>query len=178
MSDPTEPERYMTANGDASALTRLELAMIRSVEAFGRWCFFLNKSVSNTTLGPQDVWLLHSIRMRGGGKNLSELLFFLNRNDVSTLQYSLKKLEQSGLVERTAGNSRREAGYRLTELGQKVTEDYSALREDFLVSLVSDVTNFGPALESAAAALERLTGIYDQSTQAVLDRKILGNESD
>jgi hypothetical protein len=29
------------------------------------------------------------------------------------------------------------------------------------------------SLEGAAAALERLTGLYDQSTQTVLNRKIL-----
>lgn len=168
-------DRYMTDNDGASALTRVELAMIRAVEAFSRWCFFLHKSVGAAGLSAQDVWLLHSIRMRGGAQNLSELLLFLNRHDVSTLQYSLKKIEQFGLIERITGNSKREAGYRLTDAGRRATEDYADLREEILVSLVSDVNGLPAALGAAAGALERLTGLYDQSTQTVLNRKILGD---
>lgn len=166
--------RYMTGSEHAAALTRTELALIRALEAFSRWCVFLHKGVSNGTLSAHDVWLLHSIRMRGDVQNLSELLLFLNRNDVSTLQYSLRKLEQHGLVERVTGSSRREAGYRLTTAGVTATDDYADVREELLVRLVAEIDNFGPALENAASAVERLTGLYDQSTQTILNRKILG----
>ncbi len=166
-------DRYMTSGETAASLTRGELAMMRSFEAFERWSFFLHKSVSSTALNSQDVRLLHSLRMRGGAQNLSELLLFMNRNDVSTIQYSLRKIEQAGLIERIAGNSKREAGYQLTESGEKVTNDYASLREEILVSLVADVNGMVESLEGAAAALERLTGLYDQSTRTVLNRKIL-----
>jgi predicted MarR family transcription regulator len=169
-----QPERYMTADDQAAALTHVELAMIRAVEAFGRWCVFLNKASSGDSLSHQDVWLLHSIRMRDGAQNLSELMLFLNRSDVSTIQYSLKKLEQFGLVERVVGRSKREAGYRLTERGIEVTNIYASVRQEILVKLLGEIRNFLPALESAAATLERLTGLYDQGTQSVLNRKILG----
>lgn len=166
-------DKYMTSGQEASTLTRAELAMIRALEAFTRWCFFLHKSVSGTTLSANDVWLLHSIRMRGGAQNLSELLLFLNRNDVSTIQYSLKKIEQFGLIERVTGNSKREAGYRLTQKGHEATDAYAQVRDELLVALVGEVKDFVPALSDAAATFERLTGLYDQSTQTVLNRKIL-----
>lgn len=169
-------DRYMTGSEDSSTLTRAELAMIRAVEAFSRWAFFLHKSVSDVPLAPQDVWLLHSIRMRGGAQNLSELLLFLNRNDVSTIQYSLRKIEQAGLIERVTGNSKREAGYRLTGSGLEATDAYAALREELMVALVGDVNGLPASLAGAAAALERLTSLYDQSTQTVLNRKILGTD--
>lgn len=164
---------YMTKDTDAAAVTRVELAMIRSIEAFDRWAYFLHRSVSRATLSTHDVRILHSIRMRGGAQNLSELLLFLNRNDVSTLQYSLKKIEQFGLIERVTGNSKREAGYRLTAVGSEVTTAFSTLREELLISLASDVRGLTDTLHQAAGALERLTGLYDQATQAVLNRKIL-----
>lgn len=164
----------MTGSPEAAALTRAELAVIRALEAFSRWCLFLNKSVSGVSIGPEDVWLLHSIRMRGGAQNLSELLLFLNRNDVSTIQYSLRKIEQCGLIRRVTGNSRREAGYQLTEEGVRATDEYARLRDELLVSLVRDINGFVPALDQAAGAMERLTALYDQSTQTVLNRKILG----
>lgn len=171
MSD--QIDRYMTDCSVSATLTRTELAMIRAVEAFNRWAFFLHKSVSGITLGAEDVRLLHSIRMRGGAQNLSELLLFLNRTDVSTIQYSLRKIEQCGFIERVTGNSRREAGYRLTETGMKATEDYAKIRSELLIQLIGDVNGLEPALDSAAGALERLTSLYDQSTQSVLNRKIL-----
>ncbi|MBL0923098.1 MAG: winged helix DNA-binding protein [Sphingomonadaceae bacterium] len=169
-----QSDLYMTEGDTAAVLTRVELAMIRAIEAFNRWAFFLHKGVGGPQLAPQDIFLLHSIRMRGGAQNLSELLLFLNRNDVSTLQYSLKKIEQFGLIQRVTGNSKREAGYRLTGAGMTLTEDYAQVRQELLIALVGDVKNLSVALEGAAGALERLTGLYDQSTQAVLNRKIMG----
>ena len=174
MPDRTDtPDRYMTRSPAAAALTRAELAIIRSGEAFMRWAYFLHQSASGAPLSAQDISLLHSIRMRGHAQNLSELMLFLNRNDVSTIQYTLKKLEQYGYVERIPGKSKREAGCRLTEEGIKITDAFADLREELLVELVDETSGFADELLNAAAALERLTGIYDQSTQSALNRKIL-----
>ena len=170
-------ERYMTDDQAAMQLTRTELAVIRCIEAFARWSEFLHKSVAGTSLGHQDVWLLHSIRMRGGAQNLSELLLFLNRNDVSSIQYSLKKLEQFGYVKRIVGNSKREAGYELTPEGLETTEHYARVRQEVLIQLVDEISSLEPALARTAQTLERLTGIYDQVTQTVLNRHILSGES-
>lgn len=168
-------DQYMTKSQRAEALTRTELAIIRSLEAFSRWSHFLHKNVSKAPLSAHDVWLLHSIRMCGGAQSLSELLLFLNRNDVSTLQYSLKKIEQCGLIERVTGNSKREAGYQLTDAGTEATDAYAEIRNDILLKLISEVNGLVDALPDVAEALERLTGIYDQSTQAVLNRRIMNN---
>lgn len=168
-----DTDRYMTHGDVASELTRAELAMIRALEAFSRWSVFLNKAVSDTSLSHQDIAIMHSIRMRGGPQNLSELLLFLNRNDVSSIQYSLKKLERYGLVERVIGNSKREAGYALTDYGEEVTGSYARLREQLLVKIVGEQVGIAEALHRSAETLERMTGLYDQATQTVLNRKIL-----
>lgn len=169
-------EAYMSQSELAAELTRVELAMMRTIEAFSRWCSVLHKTVANAHLSYRDIALLHAIRMCGGAQNLSELLMFLNRNDVSTLQYSLKKLEQENLVQRVTGNSKREAGYVLTKQGHAATEKYAEIRFEILISLVDDVRDFGPKLEAAASAIERLTGAYDQATQSVMNRKLSGKK--
>ncbi len=174
MDDPARSERYMTLSDQAAALTRAELAILRSSGAFARWIVLLHRAVSGTSLGWQDVALLHSIRMCGGAQNLSELLLLLNRNDVSTIQYSLKKLEQFEFIKRVAGGSRREAGYQLTERGLDATQRYAEEREKLLVGLLGEINGYAESLDAAAGALERLTGLYDQGTQAVLNLKILG----
>ncbi|MEM7570409.1 MAG: winged helix DNA-binding protein [Pseudomonadota bacterium] len=166
-------DSYMTRSEMADVLTRTELAMISTLEAFSRWTVFLNKAVSDAALAHQDIWILHSIRMRGGAQNLSEILLFLNRNDVSSIQYSLKKLERHGLVERVVGNSKREAGYMLTQEGEDMTQEYATLRDQLLLDIVSEQTSIEGALMQSAQTMERLTGLYDQATQVVLNRKIL-----
>ena len=167
-------DRYMSSSDMATVMTRMEVAMVRTIQGFGRWTATLNKTVSGAPLSPEEVWLLHAIRMRGGPQNLSELLLFLNRNDVSTIQYSLRKIEQHGLIERVTGNSKREAGYRLTEKGMAATSDYAALREEMLVKLLERMRIQIETLENTAVALEQMTGVYDQITQLVLNRKIMG----
>lgn len=169
---------YMTGKPAGAGLTRAELALIRATQAFERWASFLHGAVSDVHLSVQDATLLHSIRMRGGAQNLSELLLFLNRNDVSTIQYSLRKIEQGGLIERVTGNSKREAGYRLTEAGYEATQAYAEVRDEVLISLINEVRDLGEQLDSAAATLERLTSIYDQATQQVLNRKILAPDTE
>lgn len=167
-------ELYMSRSELAAELTRAELAMMRAIEAFSRWCNVLHKTVANAHLSYRDIALLHAIRMCGKAQNLSELLMFLNRNDVSTLQYSLKKLEQENLVQRVTGSSKREAGYLLTEYGIAATEEYSEIRSEILVSLLDEFRDFGPRLSTASSAIERLSGAYDQATQSVMNRKLSG----
>ena len=172
-----QDDRYMTAVPTASTLTRAELAMIRALEAFSRWVVYLNKAVSTHALSYPDICLLHSIRMRDGAQNLSELMMFLNRKDVSSIQYSLRKLEQFELIRRITGNSKREAGYVLTENGIDITNAFAKLRQDLLIGLIDEINNFEPALSSAADALERMTGIYEHGIQSVLNRNILGSDN-
>jgi predicted MarR family transcription regulator len=173
MSSNIEDEGYMAASAECSALTRAELAMIRANEAFARWIVLLHRSVDGTSIGWQEVVLLHTIRMCGGAQNLSELLLFLNRNDVSTIQYSLRKLEQFELVERVTGRSKREAGYKLTARGIEATQKYAAQREKLLVSLMGELSGYATSLDSAAAAFERLTALFDQATKGVLNSKVM-----
>ncbi|HYC02178.1 MAG TPA: winged helix DNA-binding protein [Azospirillaceae bacterium] len=171
---PPKPPGYMTATPCAQTLTRLELALIRVWEAFSRWATELNTAVSGEPFGFQDVVVLHAIRMRQGPRNLTEVLRFLNRSDVSNIQYSLRKLERAGLVRRSAGATKRESSYALTPLGTEVTDRFSARRQELLVGLAGEVLDFAPQMERAAAVLERLVGLYDQSTQSVLNERIVG----
>lgn len=172
MNDSTES--YMSQSDLAAELTRAEMAIIRTIEAFSRWSTVLQKSASGSPLSYRDVAVLHAIRMCGEAQNLSELLMFLNRNDVSTLQYSLKKLEQDDLVQRVTGSSKREAGYRLTDRGIEATSEYARLRDEILISLLDDLKDFSTSLQSAAGTIERMTGMYDQATQTVMNRRISG----
>jgi predicted MarR family transcription regulator len=167
--------RYMTQAVEAAALTRLELAIIRVYEAFGRWAVELHKLGDDAArpIGFNDIAILHCTRMRGHEPSLSELLHFLNRHDIANLQYSLKKLTKYGLVESCAGSSRRESRFALTPLGMQITDKYAAVRNDVLITLLQSIKDSSQDLTRAALTLEHLIGTYDQASQAVLNRHIL-----
>lgn len=167
---PFEYDDYLDGSKEALALTRIELAMHRLVESFDRWSVECFKVSSHEQLSYKDVAVLGILRMRGGARNLSEIMMFLNRNDLSNIKYTLKKLETSELIERESGQSRRETCYFPTKKGQEAIGRYAELREKLLVELIRERPDFADLLDLAGGALERLTGLYDQSAQAVRSR--------
>jgi predicted MarR family transcription regulator len=169
----TEPDRYLAQDDLAATLTRLEMAMIRSTAAFSRWAPELHKLVTGDQLGMQDTAVLHCIRLRGGSTTLAEMMMFLNRHDLASIQYSLRKLERSGLVRKAKGPQRREIYYSITDRAREHTELYAARRYEILIELCREVTGLETSIASAAAVLERLTGIYDQAIQTVLNQSVL-----
>jgi predicted MarR family transcription regulator len=169
-------DAYMTSTPCAAALTRIELATVRVFEAFSRWATELNNFVTSEHLAYQDAALLHCLRLRHGVRNLSEIMMFMNRTDVSNIQYSLRKLERANLVKRVAGASKRESSYYLTDHGKEVTDIYGTVRQELLVRLAGDIVGFEQQVADAAAVLERMVGLYDQSTQSLLNQGIAGFE--
>lgn len=169
----TKPDRYLSSNSVAATLTRLELALLRSAAAFTRWVPELHKFVSGEQLTFQEAAIMHCIRLRGGSTTLAEMLIFLHRHDLASVQYSLRKLERAGLVRRAKGPQRREIYYSITDKGREQTVSYAQMRARLLVRLCEEVVGFESSMTTAAAALERLTGIYDQATQDALNQHLL-----
>jgi predicted MarR family transcription regulator len=169
-------DRYMTSTKLSAALTRLELAINRVIEGLTRWSLEGHQHIIMRGLSYSDLLLLHSIRMRGGSAGMMDLLTFLNRHDLSNLQYSLKKLERFGLIEKTAGVGRREVSYQPCAAAHEVMGQYASVRNACLVSLLSELDEFDGAMNKAAAVLERLVGLYEQATQTHSNEMILGIE--
>jgi predicted MarR family transcription regulator len=169
----SKPDRYLSPNATAATLTRLELALMRSAASFTRWVPELHKFATGEQLTFQDAAIMHCIRLRGGSTTLAEMLIFLHRHDLAAVQYSLRKLEKAGLVRRAKGPQRREIYYFITDKGRQQTVDYAAMRAKLLIRLCEEVVGFESSMAIAAAALERLTGIYDQATQDALNEHLL-----
>jgi predicted MarR family transcription regulator len=168
-----KPDLYLSPNTTAAALTRLELALMRSAAAFTRWAPELHKFATGEQLTFQEAAIMHCIRLRGGSTTLAEMLIFLHRHDLAAVQYSLRKLEKSGLVRRAKGPQRREIYYFITEKGKEQTVIYGQMRARLLVKLCESIVGFESSMANAAAVLERLTGIYDQATQDALNQHLL-----
>ncbi len=164
---------HLAADSRAAALTRLELALMRSYEALSGSALEIHKQIGGPPLSWQDVALLHSVRLRGGAPTLTDMLVFLHRHDLAALQYSFRKLETLGLVRKVRGPSRRERAYAITEQGMELTKQHSRMRMEVTVALCADIVDIDRSLHLAASLLERLIGMYDQATATILNGRVL-----
>lgn len=172
-ADSTAGASHLAATSRAAALTRLELALLRCYEAHCGSALEIHKNIGGPPLGWLDLALLHSVRLRGGTPTLTDMLVFLHRHDLAALQYSLRKLERLGLVKKVRGPSRRERAYAITEAGTELTDVHSRMRGEITVALADDIVDIDRNLHVAASVLERLIGMYDQATAAVLNGRVL-----
>jgi predicted MarR family transcription regulator len=174
---PHAQDRHMSVDPLSASLTRMELSLMRLYEAFSSWALELQKYVSGYQLSFPETALLHCVRLRGGTTTLAEMMIFMHRHDLAAINYSLRRLEQHGVIRRVRGPYRREVAYALTDTGRAITDAYGRLRQQVLVQLCREVVGMQAATNDAAAAMERMTGIYDQATQAVLNQSLIATGS-
>lgn len=172
-SDPHYPDRHMSTDGLSAALVRIELGLMRMHEAFSSWALELQKHVSGYQMSFQEAALLHCVRLRGGTTTLAEMLIFLHRHDLASVNYSLRKLEQLGLIKRRRGPYRREVAYAITERGQEITEAYARFRQRVLVERFREIPGMQQTANEVAAVVERMIGIYDQATQSIMNQPLI-----
>ena len=103
--------------------TELEFAILRISAAFDRWQKDCLACCIDGGLAGIDNAVLHIIRMHDRAKSISEDARLMNRDDISNLQYSLRKLTKAGLIERAGtGSSKRTATYQVSAEGTRVSD--------------------------------------------------------
>lgn len=170
-------DRYMSFDALAASLTRFEIGIMRLYEAFSSWALELQKYVSGYQLSFQECALLHCVRLRGGSTTLAEMMMFLHRHDLAAINYSLRKLEQHGLIKRMKGPFRREVAYAITDEGRAITDAYGRMRHQVLVRLCREVLGMQASTADAAAVMERMIGIYDQASTSILNQSLIATGS-
>ena len=103
-------------------------------------------------------------------RSISELSRFSNRDDISNIQYSLRKLATAGLIEKVPGSTNRDTRYRPTQAGRELTEFLVSSRRELLISPSAEVSNIEAQLKSASNALSLLTGLYDHTSRVLAAR--------
>ena len=165
--------RWHLATDDLEiGVTELEFAMLRVASAFERWQGDCLGCCHGQPFSGTDTALLHVVRMHERPKSISELSRLLKRDDLSNLQYSVRKLLKAGLIEkpRHAG-SKKDVTYQVSQLGRKVTDHYAEFRKELLISLVETV---GDKLDfsSTARALNMMSALYDQASCVAATHRI------
>jgi predicted MarR family transcription regulator len=147
-------------------VTEFEFSMMRVTEAFSRWVAAADELVGLSEFKHVEHVILHIIRMQDRPKSGATIARLLNRDDLANIQYSLRKLENAGLIEKNKEGGIKNLNYSITELGEKLTNEYAKLRSELLIRSIKNITDFNGRVEDATQLLSILTGIYEESARS------------
>jgi predicted MarR family transcription regulator len=154
---------YLSRNERETAITEFEFSLMRIAAAYDRWIAECLATVAREPLGSTCAEVLHLTCLKDRPKTPAEIARLLNRDDVPNVVYSIRKLEQAGLVERAPSKKRKGAAYRATRRGRRVALDYAALRAEVLMPHVPRLEAGNEQLAGAKDLMDLIRGIYDQA---------------
>jgi len=149
---------------DSWQLSEFEYGLIIAHNAFSRWMQRCMSASGHVDFSPLDILVLHNVNHRGREKRLVDICFVLHVEDQHTVNYSLKKLVKSGLIDREKKG--KEILYFVTDEGRKACEQYRAIREKCLTSSYRAMDQESGEMSQAAALLRLMSGMYDQASRA------------
>ncbi len=165
-NSPTFDKHWHLAESDQELnFTELEFAIMRIGGAFERWQKDCLACCIDGGLSGIDNAVLHIIRMHDRPKSISDVARLLNRDDISNLQYSLRKLSKAGLITRAGtGDSKRSAAYEVTAEGTRVSDLFAQFRRELLLTLTDSIKNLEVDIVTACKVLNITSGLYDHAS--------------
>jgi len=166
---------HLSTNQDETNLTELEFALFRNYSALTRWmddcaaCCHTSEQPCNG----MDYAILNMIRMHERPKSIAEVARLINRDDISNIQYAIKKLTKAGLIEKVGESmQKRGATYKVTPAGVEATDKYAGFRRELLLPMVKTIHNAGEETDQIVRVLSLLSGIYDQASCIAASHRI------
>ncbi len=145
-------------------LSELEYAMTMAYNAFSRWMVHCMTSIGYKDFNALDILVLHNVNHRTREKRLADIAFMLNIDDTHTVNYSLKKLVKTQLVQ--GQKVGKEMFYKTTVTGQEVCRKYRDVRQSCLIKAgLATNLNFDE-ISHCALILRSISGLYDQASRA------------
>ncbi|ABI57809.1 putative transcriptional regulator [Alkalilimnicola ehrlichii MLHE-1] len=160
---PARRQRGRRRDTHTAVTENFEWAVIRMAEAFDRSTKGLLAAAGHGDISPQEERILNMIRLHDRPKPAAIVARLLNRDDLPNLQYSLRKLERSGLVEKTADERGKKVNYTVTEAGRALTEQFARIRRELIVDQLEPLEGIEDRLRRGARVLSLLTGLYDEA---------------
>lgn len=152
------------ASGRSAELSEFEFGLIIAGNAFDRWAVRCMTAAGVKDMTITDVLVLHHINHRAREKKLADIAFILNIEDTHVVNYSLKKLQNLGLVKTEKRG--KEVLYSTNDEGQSLCHRYHEIREQMLVSGLTGSGTEGFELSELARFLRVLSGLYEQAARA------------
>ena len=148
----------------SAEMSEFEFGLIVAGNAFHRWIVHCMSAAGLKDLTPLDVLVLHHVTHRARDKRLADICFIMNVEDTHLINYSLKKLQNLGVV--ASSKNGKEVTYAATEEGRSFVERYRAIRESCLIEALNADEALNRDIGELARLLRVLSGIYDQAARA------------
>ncbi|WP_041742669.1 winged helix DNA-binding protein [Collimonas fungivorans] len=156
------------ASESSVELSELEYALIIAGNAFNRWMSRCMSAAGVKDMTPVEVSLLHHVCHRERKKSLADICFVLNIEDTHIASYALKKLVKAGYIQ--SGKVGKEAYFSATASGYALCLKYREMREECLITVLSDTGLSNQALGDTAKLLRTASGLYDTASRAATSR--------
>ncbi|RLK48264.1 putative MarR family transcription regulator [Alkalispirillum mobile] len=160
---PGQRQRGRRRATDTPVADNFEWATVRMAEAFDRSTKGLLAAVGYGDVTPQEERILNMIRLHDHPKPALIVARLLNRDDLPNLQYSLRKLERSGLVEKVADERGKKVNYTVTAAGRELTERFAEVRRHLIIDQLQPLEGIEDRLRRGTRILSLLTGLYDEA---------------
>ena len=148
-----------------------EQALICASEAFYRFAgAVFGPTGPKLKLTGQECVILQQLMFMPQPRSISDLSRFSNRDDISNIQYSLRKLSAAGLIEKVPGSTNRDTRYRPTQAGRDLTEELVASRRELLIQPSLNLPDIEAQLKAVTRSLSLLTGMYDHTSRVLSGR--------
>ncbi|MEE8059837.1 MAG: winged helix DNA-binding protein [Pseudomonadales bacterium] len=156
------------------SVSRLELAIFHVYESIERWEKECISAVEpGQSIAGHDSTLLHSIRSYDRPKGVSELAQFLNRDDIANIQYSLRKMQKSGLIQKSKeSGSRKDMTYEVTEYGRQLTDGFGDVRTKVLINSFRQASFDKERIDELADLVILLVGLYESSGRSAMMERL------
>jgi predicted MarR family transcription regulator len=162
----TSDQSWHLAKSDVEAkLSEFEFLLWRLFYSFSKWQEDCQRCVSDDDVAAEDIALMHLIRVRESPKTISEIARLLNRDDMSNLQYSLKKLLRLKIIKKYKHTSKKSIVYEITEKGIKITDKYGEIRRNVLIKMLKSEND--QDWENLYEALTAYKNRYDNASRTV-----------
>lgn len=153
---------HLAATPHEARITELEYGVLRFREAFEHWALQGMRAVLNVELSFEETCILHPLRMQARPTPVVTIARLLNRDDISNLQYSLRKLVSIGLVAATRIKRVKGVNYTLTDTGTRAADEYAKLKRELLIRQTEDIAGLQGKVEGITRTLTMLTGLYEE----------------
>ena len=147
----------------SNEMSEFEFGLIVAGNAFHRWITHCMSAAGLKDLTPLDVLVLHHVTHRARDKKLSDICFIMNVEDTHLINYSLKKLQNLGVV--VSSKTGKEVTYASTDLGRQHVDRYREIRESCLINALNADDALNRDIGDLARLLRLLSGIYDQAAR-------------
>lgn len=165
------PAWHLAVSDAERVVAEFEHALICLCEAFGRYNMQGLAGVSDeASFSGQDNMVLHIIQTLDRPKSLSDISRFMNRDDLANIQYSVRKLQKAGLIEKASDRSARGTTYRTTEDGREVVAAFVARRRDLVLAPAEEMEQLREQLRGATKVMSHFIGLYDQAARVLTTR--------